>query len=271
MKTILVPTDFSSTSINAAHYATALASRIHAVVQLCHVIKIPFAESDDNTHEASSKLSSEEAKSTEAINSLAKELIQEVQPHHEKQSETPTIVHTIEAGTVSEVLCNVVHQQHISLVVMGMSGIGALGRFFFGSNSREMINTANFPVLFIPPQVVFQGLNKIALAIHSSTADLEMIESIVNLATNFDAEVLIADVEGKESNQLLDKINYPKAHYHSIQNKDVNQALERFIDYESIDLLAVVQHHNEGILTKKLASHINIPLLVLPVHSHPHF
>src|ERR1035437_1073463 len=41
MKTILVPTDFSSPAENAARYALYLAKRIKASIKLCNVFKVP--------------------------------------------------------------------------------------------------------------------------------------------------------------------------------------------------------------------------------------
>src|SRR6218665_670176 len=46
MKTIIVPTDFSATASDAAHYAAGLALHLQATLKLVHVLPMPVVISD---------------------------------------------------------------------------------------------------------------------------------------------------------------------------------------------------------------------------------
>ncbi|HLK29639.1 MAG TPA: universal stress protein, partial [Puia sp.] len=46
MKPILVPTNFSASSVNAAKYATDMALAIHADLHLLHVMQIPASNAE---------------------------------------------------------------------------------------------------------------------------------------------------------------------------------------------------------------------------------
>src|SRR5688572_10294221 len=76
MKTLIVPTDFSSVSVNAMNYAVDMAQAINAGIVLLHVYNVPVSFTDSPVSPVST-VSIEEIKRTseERLQELKKNLI----------------------------------------------------------------------------------------------------------------------------------------------------------------------------------------------------
>jgi nucleotide-binding universal stress UspA family protein len=283
MKKILVPTDFSKPAENAAVYALNLAKSISANILLCNAIKIP----------ANAPLAAQVAWPLVDYNTLKEEVTKELEElsHKIKEGDVaadlpvyPVIHYKSQAGSVSNVVKNIFEQEKACLVVMGLSGEGAINRFFLGSNSRDLIDKATYPVLLVPAKAAFNGIRKIAFATDLSEADIQVIHCVAGFAAQFNAEILIAhvsenkpeDIEHQRKitaflSEITCKINYPKIYYRHINQNDVDEGLDWLAEHGLIDILVMVHRHNDLIgdlfhrsHTQKVARHINVPLLVYP-------
>jgi nucleotide-binding universal stress UspA family protein len=287
MKTILVPTDFSAPANNAARYALHLAKSMKTGIRLCSAISVP-AEAPMAPQVA---WPLEDYTSIKNFTTAQLELsVEKLEQKLEEQAEglppgyQPAIGYSSEVGSVTEVIRNVMGEQKMSLVVMGMSGAGGLSRLFLGSNSRELIEKANFPIILIPADFIYKPIKKIAFATDLSKGDIEVIHSLAGMARYFNAEILVSHVtdekyESPEEKQAIDnflsevsdKVNYPKIYYRHVRSIDVDQGLNWLYEHSQIDMLAMVHrpHHFlskliRGSYTQRLAKHITIPLLVFP-------
>lgn len=280
MKTILVPTDFSEPARDAALYAVHLANVIGAKVTICHALKVPMES--PMAAQVAWPLEDYDTLKTEGaneLNHLATTLRYEV-----KESGMSNIYTCSSVGEVTDVIRNTVDDQKHLLVVMGMSGAGAISRFFFLSNTEELISKANFPVLLIPAKTQFKPIKKIAFATDLNPGDIALIHVTAGLALHFNAELLIAHItnenydhaENKKDidsflNDVTCKANYPAIYYRHIKNANVNDGLKWLCENALVDMLVMV-HRRVSTLgqvfdssyTKKSAHHIKLPLLVLP-------
>jgi nucleotide-binding universal stress UspA family protein len=281
MKTILVPTDFSVPAENAAHYAMDLAEGLKANILLCHAIKIP----------AETAMAPHVAWTLEDYNTVKQDVMVELQTLTKRLKESimdkefrPGVSCVAEIGEVADVIRNLVANERLSLVVMGMSGAGTISRFFLGSNSKALIDKANFPLLLIPPGCKFKNIHKIAFATTLDKRDIERINQLANVARLINAEILLVNVSNRKSdsneqqkkvedflNDITCKINYPKIYYRQIKNEDVDNGLDWLTQHGQIDILVMVHHKAdiyknifEGSHTQRIARHIHMPLMVFP-------
>ena len=276
MKTILVPTDFSPAANNAAKYALKVARKVKANIKLCNAVKVP-AESIYASQVAWPLEDLEHLKvgSDAELNYLTSVL--ENEPPDEKDSFQPHIQHATGVGNVTDYIRNLVSDDHINLVVMGMSGANMFSRFVLGSNSRDLIRKADFPFLLIPKNHVYSPIKKIAFATDLSVTDIEVLHSLANLARYFNAEILISHVlqlPGQDQKQvdafLSDvtcKVDYPHIYYRALQSDSVKNGLNWLTENGQIDLLVMVHRHNNvfnNSFTQKLAVKSKVPLMVLP-------
>lgn len=284
MKTILVPTDLSEAADNAARYAIHLAKTLKANVKLCNAIKVPLESSmAANIVWPVYDYNDLEKDVSKELEHLAKKLMTEDRDNSSLQSFHPRIEICCGAGLVTDVVKSIVEKERIALVVMGMSGAGKVSRFLLGSNSRDLIDTANSPVLLIPHTATFKPIEKVTFATNLSQDDIGLIHSLAGLVRAFNAELLISNLSDiskrKQDHQkvvdsfLTDvtcKVNYPKIYYRQVSTKEIDEGLEWISLYTQVSMLAIV-HHKPVMFslfdkshTQKLAKHITIPLLVFP-------
>jgi len=285
MKTIVVATDFSPAAENAARYALQFAKNIKAGIKLCHAFKVP-TETPMAAQVAWPLEDYPTLKEdiTADLSALSEKLAAEERAISAPSSFHPEITYGSEVGTVTDVARNFMDGERSGLLVMGTWGNGELSRVFLGSNSREMIDKAKFPVLLVPTDAVYNGVKKIAFATDLSRSDVEIIHSLGILAHPFNAEILIAHVtdnkyDDPEHQQKVDsflnditcKADYPKVYYRHIKSRNVNNGLEWLAEHGQVDVLAMVHRPHSflqkifiGSHTHQLARQVEVPLLVFP-------
>jgi nucleotide-binding universal stress UspA family protein len=284
MKTIIVPTDFSECADNAAHYAVQLAKVLKADVKLCNAFLVPAGAplADTVVWPLEDYDSIKDGVNRQLF--LTADKLTNEEKLDPKNVAYPHIDFTGKAGSVPDVVKEIVNSEDVPLVVMGMSGAGALSRLFLGSNSRDMIESADFPLLLIPQETPYKRIRKIAFATDLNEHDLEIIYSLAAFARSFNAEILIAHITDEKydapqhqkitDNFLSDvtcKANYDKIYYRHIKSMDVEHGLDWICDHSFSDMI-VMSHGKHNIIdaffggsyTQKLARHVNIPLLVYP-------
>ena len=196
------------------------------------------------------------------------------------------ITHSIGVGDVTDYVRNMVDEHRVNLVAMGMSGAGTFSRLFLGSNSKEMINKADFPLLLVPASAKYANLKKIAFATDLSKGDIEIIHSLSGFARFYNAEILITHVTDYDDEYIGDrkkiddflndvtcKVDYPNIYYRDIESRNINDGLTWLTEQGQIDMLAMV-HRDQPFFnrllhtshTQQIAKNINLPLLVFPDH-----
>lgn len=288
MKTILVPTDFSPAADNAARYALSLAEYMQADVKLCSAInERERTRITDQLVWPHDEYSSIKETTDQELRVLAKRLSLEQSLKNDQSSVAvfePNLTYCCKAGSVTDAVRELVIDEKMSMVVMGLWGATGINSFFAGSNSREMIDKADFPLLLVPSKTSFNGIKTIAFATDLSEGDAEVIHSLAGLARKFNAEVLIVHViDGKIHNKeyekqvtgflsdISNKVDYPKIYYRDVKSVDIDKGLDWVIEHREIQMIAMV-HRKHDLLdrlfkesyTKKLARHVEIPLLVFP-------
>ncbi|MET4139513.1 universal stress protein [Pedobacter sp. UYP1] len=285
MKKILVPTDFSVPAENAARYAVQLAKALNANILLCNAIKAP----------ADTPIAAQVTWPLMDYPTLKEEVTSDLDVLVQKlcastnldnnQSVCPRIAYESARGNVHEVVSTLVKEREIDLVVMGMAGAGGVIQFLLGSNSKEMIEKADFPILLVPYVAGFKKIRKIVFATNLDIHELGPLKSLINLATLLDAEITITHITYREieidskqqykteayMNDVVAKIDHPKVKYEKVWNTDFDSGLNWIIDQQEIDMVAIVHHRHHileiifsGSHTQRLSRHTEIPLLVFP-------
>lgn len=287
MKKILVPIDYSPYSDNAVEYAIKIAKKINAEIHLCHGLEIP-----ENAPMAGAMMLPL-ANLTDLLNDSDKDLARYIDQLHTipgvASPDFPNISYSSDIGSVRQILDKLTGETHFDLIIMGLAGAGKLERFLLGSNSRDVIEKTNIPVLLVPKEPVYQPINKIAFATDLSESDINSVHSIARLFCLFDPEILLAHVDERYPNlndhsskasrflnEVTNKINYSKIYYRPIKAKTVENGLKWLSENGQINILSMIHRHPsifsrilDGSHTQKLARTIHLPLLVMPEDKTP--
>ena len=257
MHRVIIPVDFSDTSLNAARFtAQMLAGKKDAIAILYHCYE---KEAD-------------RAISISYLESLKNELLEKGDSAVEYELEM--------GGDLIDNLEKLSHSRRASLIAMGITGRSALQQKLIGSHTLKMVDRGICPVMIIPPDSAFRGIQHVAFAsdfsdVINSTptvllnAVLEMFNPKLHIVNvNPEHYVSITDEYRSEENKLKEMFSDYNTEFFFIGMNDFYDAIDNFIRDYSIDLLVTIPRHHSNARklfssthTKMLAYHSHIPLL----------
>jgi len=272
MKTIIVPVDFSTTSSNAAEFASNLAAFYGADLLLYHAYEIPVALSEfaypvfDVAEMQKSAMHELEILKENTLAKLKYSIIINLRAE----------MSVLEIGL--EGLCEEIKP---SLVVMGLSGKNALSRLIVGSNTLKAIRHLKYPILVIPSKAEFFPIRKIGLACDYKEVMINTpFDLLKKVVKDFRAElhVMNVDFENKnfepgmvqESFILTELLKDLKPELHSIEAADVIEGLNTFAEVAKLDWIVVVPKKHTLVQkvfttshTQQLLYHTSVPILCI--------
>ncbi len=271
MKNILVPIDFSTASHNAAQYAVSLADVFNAKVIFFNVVPSAFIVEDE---------------SADARMMVHAELIEENKNLVVKEIETLSKKGTskiegfVGEGSPTDVILEMAKENDVDIIVMGMKGKGK-SNSVFGSTTTAVIRKSSLPVFVIPENALYQSIDNITFASDfDADTDISYYTLLQELAEKYNSSIHILNVQkndaamsservaGKmETDLIFSKFSHS---FHSVENNNVVEGINKFIEKNPTDVLAMMAHKHSvfermfGTVHTKLMSHqTKIPLLVL--------
>ncbi|WP_212001300.1 universal stress protein [Chitinophaga sp. HK235] len=275
MKTILVPTDFSDTAYNAAAYALALAGQLGADrIVLYHAYELIVPIPDVPTSIPMVNPDDLRIAAVEGLEKMQKEL-------------TPaagagiSIVTRADNTLLAATINDVVKQEEAALIVMGITGGSKMEEIFVGSNTIDVVKHTTCPVLIIPGQAKFKGIQKVVFACDlCKVADTTPIAPLKKLLTVFKAELHVINIDHENKHFTTDTpfetlmldtlLEGYQPQYHFIDNPNIIQGIVTFSESIQADLVITIPKKHglfDSIFkrsnTAKLAYRTHIPLLAI--------
>ena len=218
MKTIIVPSDFSSNASVALRYAIRLAAVVKAklvVFHCAHISPYILATSSASEDQVNTLINEDIAFKT-------KKLEQQVSKEYKSLG-----IKKIPAGTTLLVeskpllvdnIIEVAGRFGAGLIITGTHGATGLNRFFFGSNTSALISKSPVPVLAIPEKARYAAIRKIAFSsdLENISNELKRLIPFVSaLNANldivfFDYGLDAVDTLIKKANESIGKSGYKK-------------------------------------------------------------
>ncbi|NNV54133.1 universal stress protein [Limnovirga soli] len=262
MKTIIVPTDFSDTSKNAARFAAGIASQAGDVeIILYHAFEEKYED----------RITTMET----ALNEIKDELIS-------KAAYLNVSVLAVAEDSFTEGLERVIRHREADLVVMGTTGATPLQQLFVGSNTLTMIDKNICPIMVIPPDAAYSNIKKVAITCDYKdvykTIPVKPLHKILDLfnpfvhVINIDTEhyVELTEEYKAEKEKLEEILKDYKHDFSFIRLYDFIEAIDSFTEDYNIDLIITFPKKNSffgGLFkestTKKLKYHTDIPMITI--------
>lgn len=285
MKTILVLTDFSKNSRNAADAAILLANKLEAA----HILLFnayttpPFAPSTELVSWPPGYYS---AFKDESNNQIKKESnrLQKVLAQYPQKEPAITLEFLNAEGAVAENVKSLVKEKHVDLILMG-GRHKTTGDFIFGSVISNVISKVDCPILIVPNKLSKDKIRNVSFATDLDLSDINAIQYLAGFAKkmNFNihvchvsaSPVLIPDFEEdlriSRFTNMIHKLKIAPISYHNIEGDNVVKELERFTRKTESDMLTLV-HRKHSIFwqlfhqspSKLLIKHQKKLLLILP-------
>lgn len=259
MNTVIVPVDFSETSLNAARYAAQLLAGHYGVTMILYHSYSRSSEAEKVTAEL------------EALKSLL------MKDHVVKME---VLAH--EEGDFVDGLEKAARHRRADLVIMGITGRSAIAQVFFGSNTLKMAERKVCPVLIVPQQAAYKPLKNVMLTSDfKNTLNTTPSAPIKDFLDVFSPQLHVVNVDKDhyisltedyevEKQELRKMFADYKPEFYFMRLYDVDEAINLFAESRNIDLIIAIQKNHSFIgkllsssRTKTLSYHSKLPILVM--------
>ncbi len=274
MKNILIPTDFSLVSNNAAVYAIQIAKSIqYQKVTFYNVYQAPII--------AEPTIPAMQVIDFDALKKISEVGLKKMKESMEHLGEGKLEFDYIsEFGVLDSSISEVCERTGADIIVMGILGGNNLEELLIGSSSTSVAHHTKFPVIIVPPQAVFSPLTKIVLAFDFKKVGIntptEAIRKLLEI-TGAHLSILHVDEHNKEpenadlQKELLTGIfKEYQPEFFFAQNADFAEGINDFVTDHQINLVITIPKKH-GLFdrlfkrshTKHLAFHTHIPIMCI--------
>lgn len=262
MNKILVPVDFSDTSLNALFYAIHLFKETNVEITVL------------NTYGASS--TAFHMKSMDGI--LEEDAQREMATFIKKvKKEEPDInlrIQIVKNNAVSAITSRG-NSGEYDFIVMGTKGASGLKEVFMGSVAGGVISKTEAPVVVVPSNFLYRSLNEIVLAVSNEPlSDASVVEPLRRLIKMHSCKLNVLHVaKDKEPNlesmlEMIDDLD-PSVTY-GFGTGDINERLNDYIKDENAAMLCLIRSKKgffsrlfNSSVTLKQTFNSTVPLLIL--------
>lgn len=248
MKTILVPTDFSSYSENAMNMAILLARSLNVRLLMCHVIQVPLAIGEIPY----ALLEKEKNELKQEAEIKMKALALKIEHAGGISYQTKVL-----DGELLTELLEIITTEKIDLVIMGTKGVKNIQDVILGSTTEQLIANSQCPVMAVPADVHFNtSMKRLTYATDYHKSDLQDLLQLIDIASSLKAQVNVLHVSGDEINaeeevklmsdfmkEVSEKCSYNNLSFQILHGNNVLQKLQDYLNEESTDVLITSTHH----------------------------
>ncbi len=258
MLQVIVPLDFSETSLNAAHYAAKMyKNRVDVNIILYHY----YSSGEDK------------AIADNYLISLKKELLALV----------PNVETLAESGSsFIDSLAAFAHVKGTYMIIMGLTGKTALAQRFSGTNTLKMAEKNVCPVLIVPPDAKFTAISNVVI-----TSEMKYVEesptllAVKRVLEDFKPSLHILNVDDshyisltkafkEERDKMEELLAAFNPEFYFMRLYDFHEAVNMFTQDKDIDMIIIApQNHSffERLFktqhTKKMIYQSKVPVLAI--------
>jgi nucleotide-binding universal stress UspA family protein len=274
MKTLLYATDYSENSVAALHFAFGLSKKLKARLTALHVFDVPLVMGSTTSITYTRREVEAFVRDKEKLNLFC--------AHHlgHNPKEVNVSIKIEEESPIWKGVLEKAKEIGADLIIVGIKGTNSVQKYVLGSTTNALIEKAVCPVLIIPPDTAFTGIERIVYASDFEGSDIFAIEDLVALASPFDAEIHLVHISNQNKktredqmrwfkNMLRHKVTYSKLHFETRFGVDVFETLQNYVNNIEPDMIAMLERDKKsmihalwfGDLVKRMKSKGHYPVL----------
>ena len=275
---ILVPVDYSDYSKNACRYAIKIAGESKAEILLLHAYYSPAFDLIEMAGSGQTQL---ELRADVISNLEEKEEIDT----YLKASHVPKnkISYKILPGIAEDTILSLSEEYEPDLVVMGTRGKDKRANSLIGSVTEVVIKKIHFPVLTVPENYTFIGLENVRNLLYLTNfdeSDFISIRKLMKFTKPLKLKIFCIHISDREEKWDMVKMNGLKDYFKTaygqtpvecgyIINKNLLEEIDQFVREREIKIISLTTRRRNLInqlfkpsLTQKLFYNTSIPLLI---------
>lgn len=270
MNKIIVPTDFSDTSMKAFSFANRYAKDVSGMIKVVHVYYPSSADINGNVFVDVGLKNVKQALLNDFVKSVNQDWIGEVMS-------TSLIDKCFAEGFPVPSIIEVAEKNNACCIIIGTNGEGETFKKIFGSVSTELVKKSPIPVIVVPPEAVYKGFKKILYASQDANLDKKCMDRLCSFSQLHEAELHIVHVarsaddssnfSGTEIESYCDQVETKVS---LVVNDDVEEGLHQYAKDNNIDLIVLSSKRRSFIenifhssVSKRMVMHTHIPIMVL--------
>ncbi|MFO8001600.1 MAG: universal stress protein [Marinilabilia sp.] len=284
---VLLPVDFSDYSSRAAEMAMDWAYRLNAEITVMHVFynpvinTLPFAEAYVYDTSIDEMLVDLEEKAKEDMNAFMGHLKER---KNKKGMDDLNIKTELFRGVAEDEIIRFSDEYEPTIIIMGTRGKDRKASDLIGSVTAEVMEGARMPVLAVPEDFEYQGIDKMKKVLYATNfeeSDFIALDKLEKLVKPLDVSITFAHVCEKPSEKwdhvkmeglkkyVEDKFPNTQIDFDFVQNEDFWVGMESYVRNKGIDIISLTTHRRNLFarlfnpsIGKKMLFHSTTPLLV---------
>lgn len=265
MKNILITTDFSINSLQAAKFGLQIARKFNADVYFLHVFSLPIVSSEVPDYYDYSAY--QEIK-TKQLEKTVKNL----------DTENLTVkLFSIAGISFASEIEDFSARHQIDLIITGLTGASTIDELFIGSNTLHLVSHSKVPVLAIPKEFTIKNRLNFAFAFDGKEIKNEKsLQLFREISKKYSDKIYAFHVaESDNSTEMYEvlKKNIPFDEFDlkTELNDNINNGMLEYIANQQIDVLGIVPRKHSFFdrlfhesYTKEFTKYSKIPVLTIP-------
>jgi nucleotide-binding universal stress UspA family protein len=266
MKTIIVGTDFSQSSINACRYAAFLAQTMKCKLTLFNMFEAPIIHSNMGMYGIT--YTSERKSSELKLDKIIKQLC--------KDFPSIKIAPFVTAGFFKQELAEFTKTHLVEAIVMGLETKHRMAKFIFGSHGTDLVGKIDAPVIIVPEKYKTHRLSNILLAVDNNEkvqkTPLLSFKRFYTKQKDTQLNILHVRTEDEifipQNNSI--KFNGKSYAIQTHRAKSLKNGVKNYCHDHTVDLVAIISKKHSIFYnlfleshTKKLAFVAKVPILAI--------
>ncbi|HET6244952.1 MAG: universal stress protein [Bacteroidetes bacterium] len=273
-KKILIPLDFSPTSMVAFEHAVKMAKTFKAELFMLHVMEDTLLINDIFLPET-------KMVNLGKISKIAENKMMELASDVSSQIKTHAIVRQ---GKAAGEIIITAKEIGIDLIVMGTHGSSGFEEFFIGSNAERVVVGASCPVLTIQSYAKTPGFKNIVFPVDNSISSRQKLAHATVLAKHFDSKIFVLgllsedqdkdhvktfELKIQQVNEFLEK-NQVMHESTIVHREDHANIIMKFASEKDADLILIMteqefdsSNYFLGSSAQTIVNHSKVPVLVV--------
>lgn len=182
---ILIPVDFSKTSLNAVKYAAFMAQFTKGELVLVHV--------QNKSDLLDVIMPAVKLKDISVITDFLAEKLEKIAADIKKRYGIKVTTYVSTGNTTSEIV-SMAEETKSTLIVMGTHGKDSENGFFLGSNAYRVLTKSDIPVMTVQTAAEKLGFQNILVPLDSSHHSRQKVDSAIFMADKFGAHLHVLGI-----------------------------------------------------------------------------
>lgn len=272
MQTILVGINYSEQSPLVFQYALRICQFVGAHLIVAHYLDFD----NDNVHKLVTEDGTDWREGREQVRVEAIERLEAfINKHRAKQYQAVSVQTRVDYGNAHEELRRLAKEAEVDLLILGK--FTATRRSLFEDTPDRVISWTHCPVLLIPENFEYHGINRIIYASDFQLEDCDALLFLLPWTEVFKAELVCLHIcrdqtERPAAERKMDILRrlfpQPQLQFRIIE-AEVERGIDRYVALSHSDLVATLHQHRSfwkdllGIsISKSIASDVAVPMIV---------